>query len=290
MAVGSIEPQFFAALLDGLGLSADEVPAQSDTERHPKLERIFTERFASKTRDEWTAVFAGTDACVTPVLTWTEAQSNEHLRARRTIVDVGGTPQAAPAPRFSRSAAGRSDRRRSTPPHSTRSVGSKAHPPKVIAAGLPSLHWCHGRAGIAGDLDRCRAGCGPRRTGRYRSHTDVVVGAQRAHVIDRYDDGRPHHVAVTVKVLGLVDHEVLEYHWGRDWVVWDAERSPQQHAQHVEYTVRPEASKTRLRFDITMEPSAPLPEFPIKRAKRTVLQAATEGLRQHVMRVARPDA
>ena len=74
------------------------------------------------------------------------------------------------------------------------------------------------------------------------------------------------------------------------WVVWDAERSPQQHAQHVEYTVRPEAGKTRLRFDITMEPSAPLPEFLIKRAKRTVLQAATEGLRQHVMRVARPDA
>ncbi len=106
MAVGSIEPQFFAALLDGLGLSADEVPAQSDTERHPELERIFTERFTSRTRDEWTAVFAGTDACVTPVLTWTEAQSNEHLRARRTIVDVGGTPQAAPAPRFSRSAAG----------------------------------------------------------------------------------------------------------------------------------------------------------------------------------------
>lgn len=113
---------------------------------------------------------------------------------------------------------------------------------------------------------------------------------KHARVIDRYDDGRPHHVAVTVKVLGLVDHEVLEYHWGRDWVVWDAERSPQQHAQHVEYTVRPEAGKTRLRFDITMEPSAPLPEFLIKRAKRTVLQAATEGLRQHVMRVARPDA
>ena len=106
LSVAPIEPQFFAALLDGLGLSADEVPAQSDTERHPRLERIFTERFASKTRDEWTAVFAGTDACVTPVLTWTEAQSNEHLRARRTIVDVGGTPQAAPAPRFSRSAAG----------------------------------------------------------------------------------------------------------------------------------------------------------------------------------------
>jgi alpha-methylacyl-CoA racemase len=106
MAVGSIEPQFFAQLLAGLGLSADEVPAQSDTTRRPEMQRIFAERFASKTRDEWTAIFAGTDACVTPVLSWTEAGSSEHLRARRTIVDVGGTPQAAPAPRFSRTAAG----------------------------------------------------------------------------------------------------------------------------------------------------------------------------------------
>ena len=113
---------------------------------------------------------------------------------------------------------------------------------------------------------------------------------KRAQVIDRYDDGRPHHVKVTVKVLGLVDHETLEYHWGRDWVVWDVDPTPQQHAQHVEYTLRPEAGQTRVRFDITLEPSAPLPEFLIKRAKRTVLQAATEGLRQHVMRVARPDA
>ena len=113
---------------------------------------------------------------------------------------------------------------------------------------------------------------------------------KHAHVVDRYDDGRPHHVEVTVKVMGLVDHELLEYHWGRDWVVWDADRSPQQHAQHVEYTLRPEGGKTRVRFDITMEPSAPLPEFLIKRAKRVVLQAATEGLRRRVMGGAPPGA
>jgi alpha-methylacyl-CoA racemase len=106
MAVGSIEPQFFAQLLAGLGLTADEVPAQSDKARHPEMQRIFAERFAEKTRDEWTTVFAGTDACVTPVLSWTEAASSEHLRTRGTIVDVGRTPQAAPAPRFSRSATG----------------------------------------------------------------------------------------------------------------------------------------------------------------------------------------
>lgn len=113
---------------------------------------------------------------------------------------------------------------------------------------------------------------------------------KHAHVVDRYDDGRPHHVEVTVKVMGLVDHEMLEYHWGRDWVVWDADRTSQQHDQHVEYTLRPEGGKTRVRFDITMEPSAPLPEFLVKRAKRTVLRAATEGLRQRVMRAARTGA
>lgn len=106
MAVGAIEPQFFAELLDGLGLSADEVPAQADKARHPEMQRIFSECFAGKTRDEWTAIFAGTDACVTPVLSWTEAASNEHLLARRTLITVDGTEQAAPAPRFSRSAAG----------------------------------------------------------------------------------------------------------------------------------------------------------------------------------------
>ncbi|BBZ77718.1 cyclase [Mycolicibacterium anyangense] len=113
---------------------------------------------------------------------------------------------------------------------------------------------------------------------------------KHAHVVDRYADGRPHHVKVTVKILGLIDHEMLEYHWGRDWVVWDADRTPQQHAQHVEYTLHPEGGQTRVRFDITMEPSAPLPEFLVKRAKKTVLAAATEGLRHYVMRAARRDA
>ena len=70
------------------------------------MHKIFTERFASKTRDEWTEIFAGTDACVTPVLTWTEAAQNEHLRARSTVMTADGVEQAAPAPRFSRTPAG----------------------------------------------------------------------------------------------------------------------------------------------------------------------------------------
>ncbi|MDT5267603.1 MAG: alpha-methylacyl-CoA racemase, partial [Mycobacterium sp.] len=102
MAVGAIEPQFFAQLVRGLGLVPDEIPNQFELGRYDEMKAVFTERFASKTRDEWTAVFAGTDACVTPVLSWTEASGNEHLKARSTVVTVDGVDQAAPAPRFSR--------------------------------------------------------------------------------------------------------------------------------------------------------------------------------------------
>src|ERR1700709_2018434 len=90
MAVGSIEPQFFAQLLSGLGLSADEVPGQFERDRYDEMRTTFTDRFTSRTRAEWTDVFAGTDACVTPVLTWTEAAQNEHLRARCPVMENGG--------------------------------------------------------------------------------------------------------------------------------------------------------------------------------------------------------
>jgi alpha-methylacyl-CoA racemase len=106
MAVGAIEPQFFAELLRGLGLSADEIPRQLDVGAFPKMHDIFAARFAGRTRDEWITVFAGTDACVTPVLTWGEAAVNEHLTARATVITAHGVEQAAPAPRFSRTPAG----------------------------------------------------------------------------------------------------------------------------------------------------------------------------------------
>jgi alpha-methylacyl-CoA racemase len=106
MAVGAIEPQFFSALLTGLGLSADDVPSQLDIGSYHRMYDVFAERFAGRTRDEWTEVFAGTDACVTPVLTWSEAATNDHLNARSTVITAHGVEQAAPAPRFSRTPAG----------------------------------------------------------------------------------------------------------------------------------------------------------------------------------------
>jgi uncharacterized protein YndB with AHSA1/START domain len=109
---------------------------------------------------------------------------------------------------------------------------------------------------------------------------------KRAEVIDRYEDGRPHHVRIAVRVLGLFDEEVLEYRWGPDWLVWDAERTAQQSAQHVEYTLRPDYTgmSTVVHVDITVEPDSLIPDFLIKRAGKAMIDAATEGLRERVLR------
>jgi carbon monoxide dehydrogenase subunit G len=107
---------------------------------------------------------------------------------------------------------------------------------------------------------------------------------KRIEVIDCYPDGRPHHVKATIKILGLTDKEVLEYHWGPDWVVYDAKGTSQQHGQHVEYNLKPEGvDKTRVRFDITVEPGRPIPSFVVKRATENVLDAAVKGLSNLVM-------
>ncbi|MFE2046743.1 CaiB/BaiF CoA transferase family protein [Streptomyces sp. NPDC059477] len=102
VAVGALEPQFYAALLAGLGIDPAGLPAQDDRTGWPELRARFTERFAARTRDAWAEHFAGTDACVTPVLTFAEAAAHPHLAARRTLVEAGGVLQAAAAPRFSR--------------------------------------------------------------------------------------------------------------------------------------------------------------------------------------------
>jgi alpha-methylacyl-CoA racemase len=103
VAVAALEPPFYAQLLAGLGLDAASLPAQYDTSGWPELRRRFAEVIARRSREEWAAVFDGTDACVTPVLTWDEAAATPHLQSRGTIVERDGAVQAAPAPRFSRS-------------------------------------------------------------------------------------------------------------------------------------------------------------------------------------------
>jgi alpha-methylacyl-CoA racemase len=102
VAVGAIEPQFYAALLAGLGLDGRELPAQMDRDRWPETKARFAAIFLTRTRSEWEARFDGTDACVSPVLSPAEAAAHPHQRARGTFVEVAGVVQPAPAPRFSR--------------------------------------------------------------------------------------------------------------------------------------------------------------------------------------------
>jgi alpha-methylacyl-CoA racemase len=102
VSVGALEPQFFAELIERLGLSDEDLPAQMDRSGWPKLRERFAHVFKSKTRDEWRAILEHTDACFAPVLTMSEATEHPHIRARGTVVELEGVQQPAPAPRFSR--------------------------------------------------------------------------------------------------------------------------------------------------------------------------------------------
>ncbi|MBL8377720.1 MAG: CoA transferase [Burkholderiales bacterium] len=106
MSVGAIEPQFYAELLKGLGLDPATLPKQMDRAGWPLLRERFAAIFKSRTRDQWCAVFDPVDACVAPVLSFTEAQAHPHNVRRATFTQVGRVKQPAPSPRFSRTAAG----------------------------------------------------------------------------------------------------------------------------------------------------------------------------------------
>jgi alpha-methylacyl-CoA racemase len=107
VAVGAIEPKFYAELLIGLGLSDQaQVPDRNDVSQWESLRAMFTQAFRVRTRDEWAAVFDGTDACVTPVLTFAEAAADSHMTARGTVAVIDNVMQASAAPRFSRSVPG----------------------------------------------------------------------------------------------------------------------------------------------------------------------------------------
>ena len=117
ISIGPIEPQFYALFLQKTGITDPDFSQQWDRARWPELKTRVAEHLATRTRDDWCAVFEGSDACVAPVLDMDEAPEHPHNRARGTFIEVGGVTQPAPAPRFSRS-----------PPASPR-------PPQVGATG-----------------------------------------------------------------------------------------------------------------------------------------------------------
>jgi alpha-methylacyl-CoA racemase len=130
MAVGAVEPAFFAELIRLLEI--ENAPPQHDQSRWPELRAALARRFARRTRDEWTAVFAMSDACVAPVLTFAEAAGNPQLAARDTLVTRDGVVQPAPAPRFSR-----------TPGRISRPApAAGAHSQEVFENwGVPAREW-----------------------------------------------------------------------------------------------------------------------------------------------------
>ncbi|PXY23300.1 carnitine dehydratase [Prauserella coralliicola] len=101
LAVGSMEPQFYERLVRALGLDPAQLPDQWDRESWPAIKKLFAEIFADRTRAEWAAVFEPLDACVTPVLSMTEAAADAHLAARSTLRVCGNRVEPAPAPRIS---------------------------------------------------------------------------------------------------------------------------------------------------------------------------------------------
>ncbi|GAB4441483.1 MAG: CaiB/BaiF CoA-transferase family protein [Chloroflexi bacterium OHK40] len=103
LAVGALEPRFYAALLAGCGLHDVDPAAQWDRTQWPALRVRLARIFASRPRDEWCVLLEGSDACVAPVLDLDEAPTHPHNQARRTFVNRGTGPEPAPAPRFSRS-------------------------------------------------------------------------------------------------------------------------------------------------------------------------------------------
>ncbi|MGP2440996.1 CaiB/BaiF CoA transferase family protein [Streptomyces sp. JW3] len=100
MAVGALEQRFYDEFMTVLGIP-EQAPARDDLARWDELRAAIATRFRTRTRDEWTAVFADSDACVAPVLALREAPHHPHLAARATFTDHGGLTQPAPAPRFS---------------------------------------------------------------------------------------------------------------------------------------------------------------------------------------------
>jgi alpha-methylacyl-CoA racemase len=134
MAVGALEPQFYAALLRGMALDSPDLPAQMDRARWPEMKQRFEAIFKSKTRADWTHIFDGTDACAFPVLTPVEAAEHEHNRARESFRKTMGVLHPAPAPRVSRS----SPQKPSDPPrtgeHSQAVLRDFGFGPEEIAA------------------------------------------------------------------------------------------------------------------------------------------------------------
>ncbi|KUI32869.1 cyclase [Mycobacterium sp. IS-1742] len=110
---------------------------------------------------------------------------------------------------------------------------------------------------------------------------------QSADILDTYPDGRPRQVKMKVKSAGITDEQVIEYTWTDSKVSWTLVSAGQLKAQDASYTLTPDGDKTKVRFDIKVDLSVPLPGFVLKRAMKGAMETATDGLRKQVLKVAK---
>jgi ribosome-associated toxin RatA of RatAB toxin-antitoxin module len=113
---------------------------------------------------------------------------------------------------------------------------------------------------------------------------------QSVEILDTYDDGRPRQVRIKVKAAGITDEQVIEYTWTDNKVSWTLISAGQLKAQDASYTLTPDREKTKVRFDIKVDLSVPLPGFVLKRAMKGAMETATDGLRNQVLKVAKGGA
>jgi alpha-methylacyl-CoA racemase len=148
ISIAAIEPQFYAELLQRLGLEKEELPDQLDREQWPAMRKRLEGIFRQKTRDEWCTLLEGTDVCFAPVLTLGEAPAHPHNKARGAFVELDGVVQPAPAPRFS-----------ATP------LELRSGPPAVGANTREALaHWGFSRQDVAALLEAGAAWQNPGKT------------------------------------------------------------------------------------------------------------------------------
>ena len=108
---------------------------------------------------------------------------------------------------------------------------------------------------------------------------------ESVEVVDTYEDGRPKTVRAKVKAAGLTDEQTVEYTWGDNTVSWKVVKASQVKSQLAKYTLTPAGDKTKVHFELTVDPSVPLPGFIIKRTLKGAMETATDGLRKQVLKV-----
>jgi ribosome-associated toxin RatA of RatAB toxin-antitoxin module len=108
---------------------------------------------------------------------------------------------------------------------------------------------------------------------------------QSAEVLEAYDNGRPRRVKMKIKTAGITDEQVVEYTWADDVVSWTLVSAGQLKSQEASYTLTADGDKTKVRFDIAVDLSVPLPGFILKRAMKGGVETATDGLRKQVLKV-----